>query len=346
MQHLNPGASIVTRIAAVALLTPLFSSESAALDNLDFENTVESAEKMPRLYSLLISYQGDLIVEKYFNGMGANQAVNVKSVSKSVLSALVGIAIDKGYIGSVDQHIGDFFDELLAGDANTLKREITVGNLLSMQTGLETTSFYNYGAWVQSDDWIGYALQQPIQSEPGTKMHYSTGSSHLLSAIITQTTGKSTLRFAREVLGQPLGIHIPEWPTDPNGIYFGGNNMELTPRQLIIFGELYLNKGRANGKQIIPEAWVEVSLQRRIESSWRRGLYYGYGWWIRDIAGFESPYAWGFGGQFIMLVPDLKLVVVTTSNSQPVGTRRSYTRDVQSLIESQIIPIVADKLSN
>ena len=283
-----------------------------------------------------------MILEEYFNGKGPNQTVNIKSVSKSLLSALVGIAIDQGHIEGVDQPINEFYGELLARDPDDKKNAITVGNLLSMQAGLETTSFYNYGAWVQSDDWVSYALRQPLLSQPGTRMHYSTGNTHVLSAILTTATRKSTLQFAREVLAQPLGIELATWPTDPNGIYFGGNNMELTPRDLVVFGELYLNNGRANDKQIVPEDWVEASLQRRIESSWRRGLYYGYGWWSRDLAGFNTPYAWGYGGQFIMLVPDLQLVVVTTSNSQPTGTRRSFTRDIHALVEDQIIPAVLD----
>jgi CubicO group peptidase (beta-lactamase class C family) len=217
------------------------------------------------------------------------------------------------------------------------KRLITIENLLTMQGGLETTSNRNYGAWVLSPDWVGFVLQQPLQTQPGTVMQYSTGNTHLLSAILTRATGKSTLEYAREVLGAPLGFRLADWPRDPQGIYFGGNDMEMTARQMLAFGELYLNRGRANGKQVVPAAWIEKSLQRHAESLREHGRYYGYGWWIRDMAGFETPYAWGYGGQFIMLVPDLELVLVTTSNSTPHTDRRSHRRALQDLLEQDII---------
>jgi len=215
-----------------------------------------------------------------------------------------------------------------------------------MQAGLASTSNRNYGAWVLSPDWIGYALKQPMQSPPGTRMQYSTGNTHLLSAILTQATGMDTLQFARKVLGEPLGFHLAAWPRDPQGIYFGGNDMELTPRQMLSFGELYLNGGRANGKQIVPAAWVEASLQPHAVSTREHGRYYGYCWWIREMGGFETPYAWGYGGQFIILVPELDLVVVTTSNSIPNDDRRTHRRDIQELVETDIIMSVAATLGH
>src|SRR5690606_10421134 len=152
---------------------------------------------------------------------------------------------------------------------------ITIENLLTMQSGLESTSNRNYGAWVLSSDWVAYALRQPLESAPGTRMAYSTGNTHLLSAILTEATGLSTLAYARRVLGEPLGFHLASWPTGPEGIYFGGNDMEMTPRQMVAFGELYLNGGRADDRQIIPERWVEASLEPRAESTRERERYYG-----------------------------------------------------------------------
>ena len=316
------------------------NEQSAAGDDL-FADALDAAEHMPRLHSLLISHKGELVLEKYFNGRNSRQTANVKSVSKSWISALVGIAIERGYIEGLDQPISEFYDEMLASDSDAPKRSITIGNLLSMQAGLETTSFYNYGAWVLSDNWVGFALKQPLQAPPGTRLLYSTGNSHLLSAILTQATGKSTLQFAREELGWPLGFHLEAWPTDPNGIYFGGNNMEITPRQMLAFGELYLNRGRANGRQVIPESWVDISLQPLAESARDRGRYYGYGWWVRDMAGVETAYAWGYGGQFILLAPELDLVVVTTSNSLPGSDRRSHIRSLYDVLERRVVEPVA-----
>ena len=306
-----------------------------------FADALDTAGTMPRLHSLLISHKGDLVLERYFNGRSSRQTANVKSVSKTWISALVGIAIEQGYIEGLDQPISAFYDEILAGASNASKRSITIGNLLSMQAGLETTSFYNYGAWVLSDDWVGFALNQPLQVSPGTRLTYSTGNTHLLSAILTQATGRSTLQFAREELGKPLGFQLESWPTDPGGVYFGGNNMEITPRQMLAFGELYLNKGRANGRQVLSETWVETSHQRLAESGRERGRYYGYGWWLRDMAGVGTAYAWGYGGQFIVLAPSLELVVVTTSSSLPGDGRRSHIRSLYDVLEWQIVRPVA-----
>lgn len=324
-------------LAFLLLARPVLAEDRIPIGKQTFSDALHTAEQMPRLHSLLVSHKGNLVVEEYFNGQTAQRKANVKSVSKSIMSALVGIAIDQGYVAGLDQPISDFDGELISAKTGTGKDHITIGNLLSMQAGLETTSFYNYGAWVLSDDWIRFALDQPLQNTPGTKLQYSTGNTHLLSAILTEATGKSTLQFAREVLGQPLGFNLAEWPQDPNGIYFGGNNMELTPRQMLSFGELYLNNGQVNGRQVIPESWITTSLQPLAESAREEGRFYGYGWWMRDMAGMHTTFAWGYGGQFILLVPDLFLVVVTTSSSLPGGDRRSHIRSLYELLEYEII---------
>lgn len=315
----------------------LRAEDRIPVDEQIFSDALRTAEQLPRLHSLLVSHNGELVLEQYFNGKTAQRTANVKSVSKSIMSALVGIAIDQGHVAGIDQPISDFDGELISARSGTPKDDITIGNLLSMQAGLETTSFYNYGAWVLSDDWVRFALNQPMQSTPGTKLQYSTGNTHLLSAILTEATGKSTLAFAREVLGQPLGFQLAAWPQDPKGIYFGGNNMEFTPRQMLSFGELYLNNGHANGRQVIPESWVDLSLQPLAESAREEGRFYGYGWWVRDMAGVRTSFAWGYGGQFILLVPELSLVVVTTSSSLPGADRRSHIRRLYDLLEQEIV---------
>lgn len=309
---------------------------------VQLDAAVEMAGSLPRLYSLLVSWHDDLILEEYFNGRGPSTIANVKSVSKSVISALIGIAISEAHIESVGQPIGDFFGEELASETDAGKRRITIDDLLTMQSGLETTSNRNYGAWTQSSDWVRFALAQPLERSPGSRMEYSTGNTHLLSAILTIATGKSTLAFAREALGEPLGFHLANWPQDPQGIYFGGNDMEFTPRQMMAFGQLYLHGGRANGSQVIPADWVGASLRPRTVSTRESGRYYGYGWWIREMAGYWTPYAWGYGGQFIVLVPELNLVVVTTSSSFPGDERRPHLRQLYDLIEDLVIAPLSD----
>lgn len=335
----NKSVWLYTALAGMFLAAHGFAADGKIppLDEALFSNAIAEANSMPRLHSLLVSHSGALVVEEYFNGRSPNRTANVKSVSKSIMSALIGIAIDQGHIDGLDQPIADYYAERITADPTGMKQTITVGNLLSMQAGLETTSFYNFGAWVLSDDWVGFALDQPVQAPPGTRMLYSTGNTHLLSDILTETTGKSTLQFARENLAQPLGFGLGPWTQDPNGVYFGGNNMEFTPRQMMAFGQMYMDGGQANGRQIVPRDWVEESLQPIVRSRRNSDRQYGYGWWIRDMAGIQTKYAWGFGGQFILLAKDLNLVVVTTSSSQPGDTRRAHTRALYDLLEERII---------
>jgi CubicO group peptidase (beta-lactamase class C family) len=182
-------------------------------------------------------------------------------------------------------------------------------------------------------------------SAPGTEMDYSTGNTHLLSAILSKVTKTNTWQFASEALATPLGFTLARWPQDPQGIYFGGNDMLLTPKQMLAFGELYLNRGQVKGKQIVPESWIDLSFVARDRSYWS-DQQYGYGWWIRDLAGHRAYYAWGFGGQYIFVVPDLELVVVSTSASTVAEDRRSHRRNVLDLVEYLIIePVAATNLA-
>ena len=185
------------------------------------ENDLARIFDIGTVQSLIIEKNGWILHEEYQNGMTRNSTTNIKSASKSVLSLLVGIAIDKGYLKGVDQTIDEFFPEYFADNPNPRKETITIKNLLSMQSGLETTSFQNYGRWVISDNWVTFALDQPFEEEPGGRMVYSTGTSHLLSVILTRATGMSTRTFAEENLFDPMNIRIGGWDRDPPGILHG-----------------------------------------------------------------------------------------------------------------------------
>jgi CubicO group peptidase (beta-lactamase class C family) len=282
-----------------------------------------AAGKLPRLRSLLVSHKGQLVLERYFNGARATQPANIKSASKSVISALVGIAVARGSIKGVDQKIGQYFPEL-ATDPEPKKRDITIEDLLTMRSGLESTSGRNYGAWVQSPNWVRFVLRRPLIDPPGTRVEYSTGTTHLLSAILTRATKMSTWQFAQEQLAKPLGFSLARWTQDPQGIYFGGNEMLMTPRQMLSFGELYRNDGKAGDRQLIAEDWIEKTQVGRGRSRWGSDREYGYGFWIREFGGEHSYYAWGYGGQFIFIVPGKDLVIVTTSRSDVSQERRDH----------------------
>lgn len=330
-------------VAALTLLQrqPLAAQRNPAAAAVPavFEPAVRAAAQLPRLHSLLVSRRGELLVERYFNGRRPAALANIKSASKSVISALVGVAIAKGAIPSVRQPIAAYFPDIPPGP-DSPKRAITVEDLLTMRSGLETTSNRNYGAWVQSGNWVRHALSKPLLFRPGTAMEYSTGNSHLLSAILTKATGRSTWQFAQEVLAKPLGFSLQAWPRDPQGIFFGGNDMLMTPRQMLAFGEMYLRHGKAEGSQIVPEQWVADSFVPRGRSRISERLY-GYGWWMRPMAGLDTYYAWGFGGQYIVLVPALDLAVVSTSAATVSEDRRSHRQTVDDIIEQLVVaPLV------
>ena len=305
----------------------------------DLGSARAAAQELPRLHSLLVSWRGTLVLEHYARGIRPERPANVKSVSKSLISALVGIAIERKLLPGVETPISRFFPQLLT-DPDSRKAAITIEDLLSMRSGLESTSSRNYGAWVTSRNWVQYVLSRPVVSQPGTTMEYSTGSSHLLSAIVTMASRNTTHGFAQEALATPLGWTLPRWPRDPQGIYFGGNDMLLTPRQMLGFGELYLRRGRAGGRQVVPARWVDTSCVPRGQSRYNPDQFYGYGWWTRRFAGQESCFAWGFGGQYIFVFPALDLVVVTTSTPDVSDERRGHRRLLFDILERHIIPQV------
>jgi CubicO group peptidase (beta-lactamase class C family) len=240
-------------------------------------------------------------------------------------------------IPSTDAPIVRWYPELRK-DPDRRKQSITIGNLLSMQTGLESTSGENYGRWVSSRNWVRAALDRPMLSDPGTSMEYSTGTSHILSAILTRATGRSTHQFASDALAVPLGITLARWPRDPQGIYMGGNEMLMTPRQMVAYGELYLNRGRARGRQIVSAQWVDTSCVPRTRSRWDPDREYGYGWWIQDFGGHRACFAWGFGGQYIWVFRDLDLVVVATSATTVSEDRWGYRRQLFDLLVRHVLP--------
>jgi CubicO group peptidase (beta-lactamase class C family) len=343
--------SLVLQLSTVALLAACAGADardpqeevipaprrvmSAAADTTLLAAAFDRAKELPRIRSLIVQWKGETIREQYYGGATKATRANMKSASKSIISALVGIAIAQGHIRGVDQTIG----ELLPAETRTLsleKRAITIADLLSMRAGMRSTSFENYGAWVTSRNWVSYALNQPMTDERGGPMVYSTGNTHLLSAILTRATKMNTHRFAQRHLARPLGIELRAWQTDPQGIYFGGNDMYMTPRDMLKIGTLYLNGGLHEGRQVVPRAWVDSSWSPRTTSPWN-GNGYGYGWWTRHVHGYDVRFAWGYAGQFIFIVPELQLVVVTNSDAN-VSREGRNTWAIHRLLENEIIP--------
>ena len=304
---------------------------------LDFR---EAAAGLPDLRSLIVSRDGEILGEYYAPRVRPGGLANVKSASKSIIAILVGIALERKLIPDVRQPIASYFPELRQ-DPDPRKRAITVEDLLTMRSGLESTSGENYGPWVKSANWVRYALRRPMVSDPGTDMQYSTGSSHLLSAILTRVSRTSTWQFAQETIFTPLGLRLARWPRDPQGIYFGGNEMLMTPRQMLAIGELYLDRGRFKERQIVPAAWVDTSCVPRTTSVWDSDRHYGYGWWVQRFGQHTACFAWGFGGQYIFVFRELDLVIVATSSTTVSEERRGHRRRLFDLIEQQVLQPIA-----
>lgn len=263
--------------------------------------------------SITVIRNGYLVVDGYLHPYDKTLKHSIYSCTKSIVSALVGIAIDKGYIKDVNQPLSSFFPEKTA-HLDAQKTGITLEHLLTMSSGLETQDSYQYqwkglGGMINSPDWIQFVLDLPLAAEPGKQFEYSNLSSYLLAAILHKTTKMPVLAFARQHLFGPLGIEDVKWKADPNGIYAGWGSMMLMPRDMAKIGLLYLNHGKWDGKQIVPRAWVETSTKHHMDANLFSG--YGYQWWVEK----EDYYAAvGYQGQFIFVVPSKKLVVVFTGN--------------------------------
>ena len=299
---------------------------------LELSQALDKAGELPSLKTVIVAREGEILAERGYRGHSTTAAANIKSASKIIISALVGIAIDKGVLEGPDQKIAPLLKKDLPVNPDPRIEDITIGNLLSMQAGLGRTSGPNYGRWVSSRNWVRSALAQPFVDEPGGRMLYSTGSTHLLSAILTRQSGRSTRELARAWL-EPLDhFAIGGWERDPQGIYLGGNQMAMSARSLLAFGELYRNGGRtADGKQLISPEWIALSWLRRTNSRFS-GDGYGYGWFLRNIGGHDVRYAWGYGGQMLYVVPELNLTVVMTSEDENPSARSGYRDQLHDLL--------------
>jgi CubicO group peptidase (beta-lactamase class C family) len=320
--------------------------EAQGLDSATLQEAGEAADRLGYVNGLLVVRNGYLVMERYFNGYDRDDPHLIQSVTKSFLSAMVGIALRDGYLDSLDQRIIEFFPEFDTPDLDERKRDITIRHLLTMQAGFD----HDHNIFFQvyySADWVHETWNLPLISDPGDHFAYNTFEPHLLSVILTRTTGMSTYQFAQSALFSPLGIQCRGWEQDPQGYYFGGAGMWLTPRDMARLGYLYLRNGNLGG-QIVPQEWVEESLQDQVGADhWEWGeleeLGYGFLWWLGQIDGYEAFTALGHGGQYILCVPQLEMIVVTASFSDvDWETADEQERAVQTIIAEYVLPAVID----
>jgi len=285
-----------------------------------------NAAELETLYSLLVIKNGYLIAEDYFNEGSVEQKDRLQSVTKSYTSALVGIALDQGYLSSVDQKMLDFFPEIADEITDPGKEQITIQDLLQMRAGYpweETDPVLWEG--LLSGYYVPLIEEFPLITDPGTEFHYSNLSSNWLGIIVDRATGMNLKAYSEENLFLPLGVEVGEWGTDAEGHNNGCGDLHLTARDAAKFGLLYLNDGEHEGNQVVPINWVHDSLQRYSEdinvtggfpANWGlsfRDVGYGYQWWSARVGEHHFDLAWGHGGQLIVLLHELDMVIVVTA---------------------------------
>jgi CubicO group peptidase (beta-lactamase class C family) len=316
----------------------------------------------PQVRSVLVIRHGYLVYERYWHGFTASDGHDSRSVTKSFVSALVGIALRDRHLESLDQTVEELLADHLPANADPRLRKATVKQLLAMTSGLAGDDSSLGGddkisdRMLSSPDWIRHTLGRRLETNPGERFAYSSATSHLLSAIVADATGQSTLAFARAELFGPLGIatdhaleltvnHWPltqaeletfeqatvAWPRDPQGYHSGGGGLKLPARDLAKLGYLYLNGGRWDSIQVVPADYVSASTRPQSDPGVGD---YGYQWWITDDYGYDSFRAQGYGGQIIQVIPDLDLVVVITSDPD------QERNDAGNLVWATIVPAV------
>jgi len=267
-------------------------------------------ERGLNLHSLLVLRHGYLVSETYFGSYDQSTRHELYSCTKSFVSTLIGIALDKGYLSGTDRHIMDFFQVRPFANLDRQKQDMTLEDVLTMRTGLDwQEGDPGYMALYQSPDWVQFMLDKPMAEEPGTRFNYCSGCSHLLSAILSQETGMNTRDFAEQYLFKPLGITNAKWDSDSKDIPIGGWGLQITPRDMAKLGYLYLQNGEWEGQQIVSASWVQNATQQHVDTGGDLG--YGYQWWT--YPSLQAYTALGSEGQMIFVVPGSDLIVVTTA---------------------------------
>jgi CubicO group peptidase (beta-lactamase class C family) len=297
------------------------------------------------LKCLIVCKNYQIIKEKYFHPGDSLSAHDVRSVTKSVMATLIGIAIDKGFIPSDTMNIGDYLRPLV-GVIDSVKANIKIRDLLSMTSGISGNDLINpleYNNWYNAPDQLNYTLNKPMHYQPGQAFEYNSGAAHLTSALLTQATGMSTLQFAKQYLFMPLGIDDRFWQLDKRGIINGAAGVTLTPHDMLKLGQLYLNKGIYNGVRVVSEEWIKKASTFKITTKGVEpfGPGYAYFWWTGSLNSHDYFFANGFGGQFIVVVPDLNLIVVATNNWSTVSINIANNQWYSTLdiIINKIIPL-------
>ncbi|HEY4109579.1 serine hydrolase [Puia sp.] len=289
--------------------------------------------KYPGLYSVVISKDNKIGYEKYFNGAKAADVFDDQSLTKSMGSLLIGIAIDKRLIPSLDEKIVHWFPQLKS-DPDKRKQDITLRQVMNQASGLQhedLDKLNGIGEYLALTDLAGFVLNPPLLSTPGEVFHYNNAATHLLGIILTKSTGMDVLHFARKNLLDPLGITAVEWAKTKDGYYdlSGLENIRLRTADWIKIGSLLLNEGKAEGRQIVSKKWIAQLLHpdTLYPTEWGfHASHYGLCWYHITYQGQEMIYGMGWGGQFLVVVPGLKLVLAINQSREDQNAIRHAGR--------------------
>jgi CubicO group peptidase (beta-lactamase class C family) len=314
--------------------------EEQGMDSVKLAQMAEQIQKDHlNIHSLLVIRNGYLVDELYLYPYSAEQAHWVMSVTKSVMSTLFGIAIQQGYIRDVHQPVSELLPPQDVTNLDDKKKALTLNEFLTMTSGLDCheTPAPDEPYMQASDNWVQFILNLPVIAKPGMEFNYCTGTIEVLSAILQNTTGMTTRDFANKNLFTPLGIGpIDEsrWPSDPQGLTIGGYGLSLTPQEMAKMGLLFLNNGKWEGKQIVPESWVAASTTSHAKTGGAKD--YGYLWWVDPLGKWYA--ALGRGGQHVFVYPAQNLVVVTTADLP--ASQDADLAPIQGLINTYILPSI------
>jgi CubicO group peptidase (beta-lactamase class C family) len=316
------GTSVLTPTLAPVESPPtvVWQSSSPEAQGMDSNLLVELLKTIENeaidIHGLVVVRNGSVVLDAtvFPFSIYPDSRHDVYSCTKSVISILIGIAIDEGYIEGVSEPVLNFFPEQSVANLDERKASMTVEHLLMMATGYNCRDSYLYG-WDDlhrmrsSANWIQFVLDLPMIENPGSRFEYCNGASMVLSAILQEATGMSAFEFATEHLFSPLGISDVKWFSNPQGISIGYSELELRPEDMAKIGHLYVSDGLWNNEQIVSSSWVRASTRKYINATLQEG--YGYHWWVDDSGIYM---ALGYGGQYIIVVPEEDLVVVFVSD--------------------------------
>jgi CubicO group peptidase (beta-lactamase class C family) len=299
---------------------PVSTPEEQGLDPDLVAEFYHNASELDTIYSLLIIKDGHLIAEGYFNEGSYEQKAFIQSISKSYISALVGLALDQGCLTGVDQKMMEFFPEFADQITDPRKEQITIQDLLQMRSGYAWEETHeDLWAGLASGDYMPLLVGFPLTHNPGDTFQYSNWTSWLLGVIVSRACDTDLKEYAQEHLLSPIGSDVGDWWSDDYGYYYSA--FGFTARDLARFGILYLNDGEYDGKQVISQEWVNDSLQTYSEEAWTirigrniKDIGYGYQWWSARSGDHHYDYAWGHGGQLIVLLDEFEMIIVLTAD--------------------------------